>query len=90
MFEKTALDKWLTERYALFQDTATSINEFEIHHIEWPTYKIDLKSIDIKYPRFEKLLSSTPGLSHYSTGVEVIAWDKKKHKKLAPSQAKNH
>lgn len=32
---KTGLDKWLTERYALFQDTDESINEFEIHHLEW-------------------------------------------------------
>lgn len=88
--EKTKLDKWLTERYALFQDTDTSINEFEIHHIEWPTFNIKLKSIDVQYPRFDKLLSSTPDLSHYSTGVEVVAWDKKKHKKLAPTQAIAH
>ena len=31
--EKSNLDRWLTERYALFQATETSINEFEIHHI---------------------------------------------------------
>lgn len=41
--EKSELDKWLTERYALFQDTDNSINEFEIHHLEWPINKIDLK-----------------------------------------------
>lgn len=88
--EKTELDRWLTERYALFQDTGTSINEFEIHHIEWPTFKIELKSIDVKYPRFGKLLSGTPNLIHYSTGVKVVAWDKMKHKKLAPTQAIAH
>ena len=32
--QKTNLDKWLTERYALFQDSDNSINEFEIHHFE--------------------------------------------------------
>ena len=76
--EKTDLDRWLTERYALYQDTATSINEFEIHHFEWPTYEIDLNKIEIDYPRFNKFLSNTPDKTHYSTGVQVIAWDKKK------------
>lgn len=76
--EKTELDRWLTERYALFQETETSINEFEIHHIEWPTYEIDLKEIEIDYPRFDKFLNNLPDRKHYSTGVQVIAWDKKK------------
>ncbi|HTO16771.1 MAG TPA: DUF2071 domain-containing protein [Edaphocola sp.] len=76
--EKTDLDRWLTERYALFQDTETSINEFDIHHVEWPTYMLDIAEIDIEYPRFKKLLNNSPDKKHYSTGVQVIAWDKKK------------
>ena len=79
--EKTELDRWLTERYALFQDTETSINEFEIHHIEWPTYEIDLQEIEIDYPRFNKFLNNLPDRTHYSTGVQVIAWNKKKNAK---------
>ena len=79
--EKTKLDKWLTERYALFQDTETSINEFEIHHIEWPTYTVDIEEIELSYPRFNKLLNKWPDKMHYSTGVQVIAWDKKRTKK---------
>ncbi|MCB0571746.1 MAG: DUF2071 domain-containing protein [Phaeodactylibacter sp.] len=80
---KTPLDKWLTERYALFQDAGHSINEFETHHVEWPVCSIGLERIRINYPRFGKLLSDTPGLSHYSTGVQVIAWGKKKYKERA-------
>lgn len=79
--EKTDLDKWLTERYTLFQDTSISINEFEIHHIEWPTYEIDLKEIEIDYPRFKNFVNNLPDRTHYSTGVQVIAWDKKKNTK---------
>lgn len=82
--EKTELDKWLMERYALFQDTETSINEFQIHHIEWPTYKLDTQEIEIAYPRFKKLLNNLPDKKHYSTGVQVIAWDKKKQKRNNP------
>jgi uncharacterized protein YqjF (DUF2071 family) len=72
--EKTALDKWLTERYALFQYTGTSINAFEIHHSEWPIHSLDIIEFDIEYPRFEKFLNISPDLMHYSTGVQVIAW----------------
>jgi uncharacterized protein YqjF (DUF2071 family) len=78
--EKTELDKWLTERYALFQDTETSINEFEIHHIEWPIYKIDIEEIEFEYPRFNKWINNMPDRMHYSTGVQVIAWNKKRCK----------
>ena len=74
--EKTALDRWLTERYALQQDTKTTINSFEIHHIEWPIHKVSLSSLNLNYPRFKNLLTNKPNLIHYSPGVQVIAWGK--------------
>lgn len=76
--EKTELDKWLTERYALFQDTEKAINQFEIHHLEWPISEIELKKADLDYPRFGKLIKNEPNKIHYSKGVKVIAWGKKK------------
>lgn len=76
--EKTKLDSWLTERYALFQDTKHSINEFEIHHLEWSINQIDLKELEFNYPRFESLLIGNPNMCNYSKGVKVIAWDKRK------------
>lgn len=79
--EKTGLDTWLTERYALFQDTETAINQFEIHHIEWPLHTLEIENSEIHYPRFNKLLSPLPDSTHYSKGVQVIAWDKMKLKK---------
>lgn len=79
--EKTELDKWLTERYALFQDTEEAINEFEIHHLEWPIDEIKLHSLEIDYPRFEELITEKPSKTHYSKGIQVIAWGKIKKKK---------
>lgn len=78
---KTELDKWLTERYALFQDTNKSINEFEIHHLEWIINEIDIQKLDLNYPRFEKLLNGQPSKVQYSKGVKVLAWGKLKNKK---------
>lgn len=80
--EKTGLDTWLTERYALFQDTGTAINQFEIHHIEWPLFSLETTELKIDYPRYNKLLSPSPDRTHYSPGVQVIAWDKKRIEKL--------
>ncbi|MFG6686517.1 YqjF family protein [Mariniflexile sp. HNIBRBA6329] len=77
--EKTELDKWLTERYALFQDTKDSINEFDIHHLEWPTQEIKFKKLIVNYPRFRNLIKNEPNLTHYSNGVQVLAWNKNKN-----------
>jgi uncharacterized protein YqjF (DUF2071 family) len=76
--QKTGLDKWLTERYALFQDSEKSINEFDIHHLEWPINELTLTKIKVNYPRFEKLLKNEPNEMQYSKGVKVIAWGKTK------------
>lgn len=79
--KKSKLDKWLTERYALFQDTKTSINEFEIHHLEWQLNEISLKDLNVNYPRFKNLIKKNPKKSHYSKGIQVLAWGKIKKKK---------
>ncbi|MEW7289749.1 YqjF family protein [Aquimarina sp. 2304DJ70-9] len=72
----THLDKWLTERYALFQDYKDVIHEFEIHHIEWPIQALEIKKLSIDYSRFGTLISEVPDKTHYSKGVQVIAWGK--------------
>lgn len=75
---KTDLDKWLTERYALYQDAGAEIHKFEIHHVEWPVQEITVQSLLCRYPRFDKLLSTQPALAHWSNGVQVLAWDREK------------
>lgn len=74
--KKTDFEEWVTERYALFQDSGDTINSFEIHHIEWPLYDIEIEQINVDYPRFSGMLNNSPVYKHYSPGVQVIAWDK--------------
>lgn len=76
--EKSKLDRWLTERYALFQDGSLGINKFEIHHLEWPIKNIRLKNLQYDYSRFSHLFSGNPDKVHYSEGVKVVAWGKEK------------
>jgi uncharacterized protein YqjF (DUF2071 family) len=78
---KSALDKWLTERYALFQDNEKTIYEFDIHHLEWLLNEVELKKTDLCYQRFDRLIKNEPNKMHYSKGVKVIAWGKNKIEK---------
>lgn len=75
---KADIDKWLTERYALFQDSGNFINEYEIHHLKWPVNKLNIISLKVNYPRFSKLIGSEPDQIHYSKGIQVVSWDKNK------------
>ncbi|WP_157492827.1 YqjF family protein [Echinicola pacifica] len=72
--EKTAVERWLLERYHLFQDTKNGIQHFPIHHIEWPLRSISLQRVKVNYPTFRKLTDGDPVLAHYSPGVKVLAW----------------
>ena len=88
--EKSELDLWLTERYALFQDTEKSINEFEIHHLEWSINEINLNKLEFNYPRFNKLIKSEPNSVQYSKGVKVIAWGKSSTKRTHNNNNNNN
>ena len=79
--QKSNLENWLTERYALFQDSGEFINEFDIHHQEWKLSNIEIFKLSLDYPRFKKLINRNPDKIGYSKGVQVIAWDKFKKKK---------
>ena len=74
---KTDLEKFLTERYALFLERRGNLYRYDIHHQEWEIHSIDLKKLHLDYrlPGLE-LLGKQPDLAHYSSGVEVIAWKK--------------
>ena len=75
--DKSELDSWLTERYALFQDSGDTINTFEIHHVEWSIFTLELDHSTVDYPRFKNLIKGKPDLVHYSPGVQVLAWGRK-------------
>ncbi len=76
---KDETDFWLTERYAVFQDHKNEIIEYDVHHLEWPMRNITSKFIKVNYPRFHKLINDNPDRIHYSKGVQVLTWNKRKH-----------
>lgn len=78
--KKAKTDLWLTERYAVFQDYKNHIIEYDVHHVEWPMQAIEIKKLELNYPRFSHLINNKPDKIHYSSGVQVLTWDKKKRK----------
>jgi len=72
---KTPLEKWLTERYALYVDESGQLFRFDTHHREWKIRLIDIKKLNLNYKIGAiDLAAKKPDLAHYSDGVEVIAW----------------
>ena len=76
---KTSLDKWLTERYCLYLDNNGELGRYDVHHKEWELKEVEIKRLDLNYKIGDINLSDRqPDLVHYSDGVNVIAWKKKK------------
>ena len=46
------------------------------HHAEWAIHEVDLKKVEVNYPRFDKLIKNKSNKMQYSNGVKVIAWGK--------------
>lgn len=74
MREKSALDKWLTERYCLYMDKQDAFFRYDIHHKEWEVQTVALKQIDLEYRIDTFSVTGMPHLAHYSKGVQVLAW----------------
>lgn len=74
--EKDETDLWLTERYALSQDSGKWIHHYDVHHIEWPVHQLSLDQLELNYPKWNDLLQGSPERVHYSPGVGVCAWPK--------------
>jgi uncharacterized protein len=78
LVSKTNLDLWLTERYCLYLDRGGKTYIYEIHHLPWELQDVQVSEIQTNY-RIGKIdLNDSPDLIHYSKGVNVIAWRKKK------------
>ena len=74
--EKTDLDDFLTERYSLFVDIGADLFRYDIHHIPWPLNKLKLYALETNYILGTINLNEIPVKVHYSSGVQVVAWNR--------------
>jgi uncharacterized protein len=76
--DKTELDLFLTERYALYLDENDALSRFEIQHLPWKINQLEIEFLKIHYQIDDLKIDSQPDLIHYSEGVQVVAWGKEK------------
>lgn len=77
--QKSELDKWLTERYRLYLKKDNGFYYYDIHHLEWEIRFAELDHLKLRYNFGQLDLSSqTPDYVHYSPGVRVLSWQRKK------------
>lgn len=77
VLHKSLLDTWLTERYCLHLVQQDQIYTFDIHHLEWPLAEVEIKTKQLHYKVGDLNLGTIPPDStHYSEGVQVLAWNK--------------
>lgn len=77
ILNKSLLDSWLTERYCLHLVEQDRIYTFDIHHLEWPLAELEIKTRQLHYKVGDLNLGSiAPDSSHYSEGVQVLAWNR--------------
>lgn len=75
--EKSELDIWLTERYALYLSESGRLYRFEIAHRPWPLFSTSFSSLEVDYSIGEMTLNKETVLSaHYSPGVHVLSWSR--------------
>lgn len=73
--QKSPLDKWLTERYCCYQQTATGTYRYPIHHIEWPLQQVQLQRAEVNWNyKSIHLTENRIELVHYSPGLSVLFW----------------
>ena len=83
-YQKTHIDRWLTERYCLYMDHQSEIWRYDIHHAEWEINDIKINRLKLNYKVKQLVMNNeTPDCAHYSKGVKVVAWRRKVIQKSA-------
>jgi|AntRauTorcE11898_2_1112593.scaffolds.fasta_scaffold22995_1 uncharacterized protein YqjF (DUF2071 family) len=77
--EKSPLEIWLTERYALYLDVDDALYRYEIHHKPWKLQNVTLRKLDVSYEAGEMTLNhENLHSAHYSPGVQVVSWPRER------------
>ena len=70
----SALDYWITERHALFQENGDKLYRLDIHHKPWPLQHMDINARFSGYPLIGHPVASSPDLVHYADKLSVLVW----------------
>jgi uncharacterized protein len=76
--EKKALDSWLLERYCLFHELRDNIYSHDIHHRAWVIRPVQINAFNLNYRFKDLVINNKAQLYHYSKGVQVPTWGKRR------------
>ncbi|TGL71528.1 YqjF family protein [Leptospira levettii] len=66
---------WLTERYSLYRGKNPEETAMDVHHKPWELFQVEFMKLNLRYAAYDGLVNfGNPNLSHYSPGVQVLAW----------------
>lgn len=68
------IDKWLAERYALYNTNKGKLYRYQIHHKPWPLKKLAVTDLAFSSEMLKTGCTWQPDLFRYSPGVQVLAW----------------
>ena len=76
---KSETDKWLTERYCVYNVKRGKVYCHEVHHQEWTLNNAVVRSIKMCYTlNGVELEFRNADLAHHSHGQQVLAWSRKR------------
>lgn len=75
---KSDLDRWLTDRFSLYHEMSGTIYSNDIHHRDWPLKTVAMEEMEMAYRYGDFLIGNDPDLAHYSDGIKVLTWGKKR------------
>jgi uncharacterized protein len=75
--EPDELDRWLTERYCLYQGSGSAVWRYDVHHTPWPLRDVEVSHFETDMSmNGERVYAQDLLRCHYSPGVQVLSWDK--------------
>jgi uncharacterized protein YqjF (DUF2071 family) len=71
---RSAMDYWLSERHALYQDNGNKLYRLDIHHKPWPLQQMEIDAQITGYPLIGSQRAAAPDLVHYAQQLNVLVW----------------
>jgi uncharacterized protein len=71
---KSVNDRWLTDRYCVYDVTKGNVFRHEVHHPDWPLHTVSIQKMDVVTAKKTLDIQNSPALAHFSYGVPVLAW----------------
>lgn len=71
---KDHIDSWLTERYCLYNSEKERNYRYDIHHVEWQVYSLQISDLKFNPEFLREFHAHGAERFHFSPGAQVLTW----------------